>query len=90
MPEPKGCLGMFSLVLIEPLLNIHIFKINSANPDFLVLGISFLLGLHHVGGMILSPRGGGGTLIFSYISRLGPFLGVQNLEIQYVRGFSEK
>ena len=27
--------------------------------------------------------GGGGTLIFSYIRRLGPFLGAQNLEFQY-------
>ena len=26
---------------------------------------------------------GGGTLIFSYIRRLGPFLGVQNFEFQY-------
>ena len=28
--------------------------------------------------------GGGGTLIFSYIRRLGPFLGVQNFEFQYI------
>ena len=27
--------------------------------------------------------GRGGTLIFSYIRRLGPFLGVQNFEFQY-------
>ena len=26
------------------------------------------------------PGGGGGTLIFSYIRRLGSFLGVQNLD----------
>ena len=26
----------------------------------------------------------GGTLIFPYIRRLGPFLGVQNLEFQYI------
>ena len=35
-----------------------------------------------------SPRGGGGggvegSLIFSYIRRLGPFLGVQNFKFQY-------
>ena len=36
------------------------------------------------------PGGGGGTLIFSYIRRLGPFLGVQNSEFQYFFGFSEK
>ena len=33
---------------------------------------------------------GGGTLVFSYIRRLGSFLGVKNLEIQYFLGFSEK
>ena len=32
---------------------------------------------------------GGGTLIFSYIRRLGSFLGVQNLEIQYFWGFQK-
>ena len=35
-------------------------------------------------------RGGGGTLIFSHISRLGLFFGVQNSEFQYLLGFSEK
>ena len=28
----------------------------------------------------IQPRGGGGTLIFSYIRRLGPFFGVKNFE----------
>ena len=37
-----------------------------------------------------NPRGGGGTLIFSYIRRLGPFFGVQNFEFQYFLGFCEK
>ena len=32
---------------------------------------------------------GGGGEIFIYIRRLGPFLGVQNLEFQYFRGVSE-
>ena len=36
------------------------------------------------------PRGGGGTLIFSYIRRLGPFFLVQIFEFQYFFGFSEK
>ena len=38
------------------------------------------------------PRGGGGggTLIFSHIRRLGPLFGVQNSEFQYFFGFSEK
>ena len=38
------------------------------------------------------PRGGGGggTLILSYIRRLGSFLGVQNFEFQYFLSFSEK
>ena len=35
------------------------------------------------------PGGGGGTLIFSRIRRLGPFFGVQNSELQYFWGFSE-
>ena len=34
--------------------------------------------------------GGGGTLMFTYIRRLGPFFGVQNFEFQYFWGFSEK
>ena len=42
-------------------------------------------------GCCLGPRGGGGgTLIFSYIRRLGPFFGGQNFEFQYFFGFSEK
>ena len=32
----------------------------------------------------------GGTLIFSYIRRLGSFFGVQNFDFQYFLGFSEK
>ena len=34
--------------------------------------------------------GGGGTLIFSYIRRLGPFFWGQIFEFQYFWGFSEK
>ena len=34
--------------------------------------------------------GGGGTLIFSYIRRLGTFFGGQNFEFQYFWGDSEK
>ena len=33
--------------------------------------------------------GGGCTLIFSYICRLGSFFGAQNFEFQYFLGFSE-
>ena len=36
----------------------------------------------------VGPRGGG-TLIFSYIRRLGPFLGVQNFEFRYIFGFQK-
>ena len=36
----------------------------------------------------IAPRGG--TLIFSYICRLGPFFLVQNFEFQYFFGFSKK
>ena len=36
------------------------------------------------------PRGGGGTLIFSYIQRLRSFFGVQNFEFQYFWRFSEQ
>ena len=35
----------------------------------------------------LAPRGG--TLIFSYIRRLGPFFGGQNFEFQYFLGFQK-
>ena len=38
----------------------------------------------------INPRGGGGTLIFSHICRLGLFFGVQNSEFQYFWGVSEK
>ena len=39
----------------------------------------------------VAPGGwGGGTLIFSYICRLGSFFGVQNFEFQYFWGFSGK
>ena len=38
----------------------------------------------------MTQGGGGGTLIFSYIRRLWPFLGVQNFEFQYFGGFSKK
>ena len=38
-----------------------------------------------------SPReGGGGTLIFSYIPKLGPFFGVPNFEFQYFWGVLKK
>ena len=33
--------------------------------------------------------GPGGTLIFSYMRRLGPFLGVQNNEFQYFLDFQK-
>ena len=40
---------------------------------------------------VMSPGwGGGGTLIFSHIRRLGPFFWIQNSEFQYFLGFSEK
>ena len=34
-------------------------------------------------GRQVRSQGGGGTLIFSYIHRLGSFLGVQNFEFKY-------
>ena len=36
------------------------------------------------------PQGWGGTLIVSYMCRLGSFYWVQNFEVQYFWGFSEK
>ena len=39
---------------------------------------------------LCTPQGGGGTLIFVYIHRLGSFFSVQNFEFQYFGGFSEK
>ena len=38
----------------------------------------------------LFSRGGGGTLVFSFIRGLRSFFGVQNFEFQYFWGFSEK
>ena len=38
---------------------------------------------------MVHSQGGGGTLIFSYIRRLGSFFGVQNFEYQYFWGFSD-
>ena len=35
------------------------------------------------------PGGGGGTLTFSHIRRLGPFFLVQNSEFQYFWGFQK-
>ena len=42
-------------------------------------------------GMCPLPGGGGrgGTLIFSYIRRLGPFFWGQNFEFQYFLGFQK-
>ena len=34
-------------------------------------------------GLATQGGGGGGTLIFTYIRRLGSFFGVQNFEFQY-------
>ena len=39
---------------------------------------------------IFFPGGGGGTLIFLYIRRLGPFFWGLIFEFQYFFGFSEK
>ena len=35
------------------------------------------------------PRGGGGTLVFSYIPWLVSFFGVQNFDFQYFWGFQK-
>ena len=40
-------------------------------------------------GLCAVPPMGRGTLLFSYIRRLGPFLGVRNFEFQYLFRFSE-
>ena len=47
-------------------------------------------GDHDLVVMVELPQGGGGTLIFSHIRRLGPFFWVQNSEFRYFLGFSEK
>ena len=41
-------------------------------------------------GVPIPGGGGGGTLIFSYIRRLGPFFWVQNFEFQYFFGGFQK
>ena len=38
----------------------------------------------------VNRSGGGGTLIFSHIRRLGPIFGVQNSEFQYFYGVFRK
>ena len=49
------------------------------------------LSLLPMDGSGLHPWGvGGGTQIFSYIRKLGSFLGSQNFEFQYFLRFSEK
>ena len=50
----------------------------------MVLFLSLLAFYSEIQGWVL------GTLIFSYIRRLGPFFWVQNFEFQYFWGFSEK
>ena len=40
--------------------------------------------------VLIPGGGGGGTLIFSYIRRLGPFFLGQIFDFQYFLGFSEK
>ena len=37
----------------------------------------------------MSSQGGGGTLIFFYMRRLGLFFGVQNFESQFFGGFQK-
>ena len=38
---------------------------------------------------ISGPQGGGGTLIFSHLRKLGLFLGGQSSEFQYFLGFQK-
>ena len=56
------------------------------NLSRLLLNFGMLLHVYSV--RHLEPQGG--SLIFSYLRRLGPFFGVQNFELQYFRGVSEK
>ena len=56
------------------------------SPSILYLFFQFTMESVHMS----NPGGGGGTLIFSHIRRLGPFFWVQNSEFQYFLGFSEK
>ena len=50
----------------------------------MIFGVIFLQTVSGGGG------GGDGTLIFSYIRRRGYFFWVQNFEVQFFFGFSEK
>ena len=68
----------------------HMFWLRNKKNNFqlptLIWGpamITFANTLNHA-------QGGGGTLIFSYMHRLGPFFWVQNFEFEYFLGFSEK
>ena len=55
------------------------------DTEILVMSDQSLCCLHE-GSLGLQGRGGGGTLIFSYIRRLGSFFRVQNFEFQYFLG----
>ena len=67
-------------------LNIRDIRTVSQEPSFLAQTKKIV----DEGSDRIFPGGGGGTLIFSYIRRLGPFFGGQIFEFQYFLGFSEK
>ena len=70
-------------------MHAHYYTLIEIGATFLIL--FFVTSAFHT----LMPQecvcggGGGGAEIFIYIRRLGPFLGVQNLEFQYFWGVSE-
>ena len=70
-------------------MHAHYYTLIVIGATFLIL--FFVTSAFHT----LMPQecvcvGGGGAEIFIYIRRLGPFLGVQNLEFQYFWGGFQK
>ena len=67
-------------------MHAHYYTLIVIGATFLIL--FFVTSAFHT----LMPQecvGGGGAEIFIYIRRLGPFLGVRNLEFQFFWGVSE-
>ena len=71
-------------------MHAHYYTLNCNWCHFLNLIFCNVRFSHHdAPRMCVCGGGGGGAEIFIYIRRLGPFLGVQNLEFQYFWRVSE-
>ena len=64
-------------------------KLLISSPELLFFGAGSLFLKEAIFFVWWNPRGGGGTLIFSHIRRLGLFFLVQNSEFQFLGGFQK-